>query len=80
MPTKSRYRTRLPEKLSRFSPTPESPARSRQRTLSKNKCAASDEVDSDDATGSDFVPDQQSVGYHYNTPHFFQQCVLQCLG
>ncbi|KAJ7789124.1 hypothetical protein B0H14DRAFT_2627539 [Mycena olivaceomarginata] len=63
MASKTHYQTRLTERLSRtgqFSPTPESPAQSRQRTSSKNQCAASEEVEPEDATGSDFDPDQKA--------------------
>ncbi|KAJ7787936.1 hypothetical protein B0H14DRAFT_2628819 [Mycena olivaceomarginata] len=60
MPNTPRYRTRLTDRLSLVSPTPESSARSLQRTLSKNRRAVSEEVESEDATGSDFDPDQKT--------------------
>ncbi|KAJ7855155.1 hypothetical protein B0H14DRAFT_3449168 [Mycena olivaceomarginata] len=60
MPNTPQYRTCLTDQLSLVSPTPESSARSLQRTLSKNWRAASEEVESEDATGLDFNPDQKT--------------------
>ncbi|KAJ7678454.1 hypothetical protein B0H14DRAFT_3536449 [Mycena olivaceomarginata] len=64
MPNTPRYRTRLTDQLSLVSPTPESSAHSLQRTLSKNRRAASEEVELEDATGSDFDPDQEPKSSH----------------
>ncbi|KAJ7785448.1 hypothetical protein B0H14DRAFT_2630524 [Mycena olivaceomarginata] len=70
MPTKTRSRTRLSEQLTHYSPSPMSSPRRRTRTSSRNRGSvfrwlippySSNGADSDNGTGSDFVPEEKTT-------------------